>query len=799
MQLRSLAGGLAAWFLAAWFLAALLQPALAQDLNDAERNWIAAHGAVKVVLMPSVVPFYQVPKPGAPPSGYAIEMLDLVAQRTGLQLRYVHAASIDEGAAMLRDGRADMTPLIRMSSSRERLLSSPGELIPLDFVVVTRRDATELSSSRDFEGRRVAVVEGSVNDELMRAEFPLAQVVRFPTLREALIAVAEGRADLAPSTLQESVYIIESQLMANLHVRPMAGAARGSFGPGVVLTQPLLHSVLVKAIASVTPAERARIARRWLPEGRSTVLAAQALELTTAERAWVERAGQVRAGFDASFAPFTSAAALGAMEGLGADVLRAVAAKTGLRITDQSGGAFAEIYDAARSGRVNVIVGMARSAQRAADFYFVGPFSTVPTAMVMRSQDPRLWPEPDDMPAGSVGLLREHFLLPRLQLRKPGLRLVEYDSQLEVLEALAAGDVDAAIGNSVVVSRMIDAQFSGRLRLTGALRDADSELFFGVPRSDPQLARVLEQGLAALSPSEIAGFNQRWLFVSLQPGLRWIEVLRWTVPIGLGLLLLLWLTALANRRLKAAHVQVASERAQAVQATEARARFLAYLAHEIRGTVGGIAGGADLLLQPKPTMLAAPMLEAIRSSANGLHALLDTTLEHERSLVAGVTITPKAQALGAWWQETLAPLTLQAASKGLLLDAPAADARCALDFDGPRLAQVVWNLGGNAIKFSAQGRVRLACRWNAATQWLRIEVEDDGPGIAEPERAQLFEPYAQGDAGVRSGRGAGLGLAISKQIVDAMGGRIELAAGRERGSLFVVELPVRPASSGAVA
>lgn len=776
-----------------WLLAACAAGAWALDLTDAERAWLEGHGAVRVLLLPTAEPFYEAGHDGRAPGGFAIEMLERVAQRAGLKLQYVAASNVPDAMTMLRAGQADMTPVMRLSSERAKLFSVPGTLLPVDPVVVTRREATDAALQGDLAGQRVAVLAGGVNDEEMTAAYPVARIERFATLRDAFQAVADGRADLVPTTLQEAVYLIESRLLGNLIVRRLPAASRPVIGPGVRLQLPELHGILAKALETITPAERAELSRRWLPEGAATPFAGVQAMLTPAERAWVEKQGELKVGYDAAFAPFTQTGRLGGMEGLGADILRAVAGKTGLRIVAQQGGAFAEVYQAARRGEgVNVVLGMARTEQRSADFHFVGPFSSVATSMVMRTADRRRWTEPDDITRGRVGLLREHFLLPRLRLRNPGLQLVEMDSQAEVLRALADGEVDAAIGNSTVVGRLIEERFAGRLQVTGVVRDGNSELFFGVPRQHAELARVLDRGLAAMSPSELAELRQRWLFVQVQPGLRWSEVLLWAGPAGgalLGGMAVLWL---ANRRLREANAATRQAHGEALAATAARGRFLAYLAHELRGAAMGISSGASLLMRADNPVPPEQLLGAMKSSADGLLTLLETTLAYERSATSGLQLSPSDQVVSRWWQDTLAPMALRAREKGLefISEAPPDDLKAR--FDATRLAQVLANVVGNAVKFTDSGSVRVRGHWDAAARRLRVEVEDNGPGIPEEERPQLFQPYAQGAAGRSTATGAGLGLAITQQIVQAMQGSIEARAGRANGCLFVIDLPLEP-------
>jgi signal transduction histidine kinase len=574
------------------------------------------------------------------------------------------------------------------------------------------------------------------------AEFPNANFVHAATRLEAYRAIADGRADLAPGWLQDAVYTIEANLLANLRVRRLEGAAVASLGPAVTLREPVLSGILAKGIASLSASERADAARRWLPSGVDSPWVKGKPALTEAERAWVQRAGVIRLGYDEHFAPFTSRGALDTFNGLGADMVRLAADKVGLRVIAQKGGTFADVYDAALHGEIDVVVGMARTEARRADFEFIGPFSTSPTAMVMRSDDPRHWREPDDIRGGTLGLLREHFLIAQLHSRRPALHLVVFSSQDEVLHALDDGRIDAAIGNGVVVNQLIDERYAGRLNVTGVLRDGDSELYFGVPRSQPELARLLQKGLDAITPAEAAEVQRHWVFVSLQPGIKWRDILKWALPTGAAAVIGLALLVAANRRLRRAIAGEHAARELAEEATAARGRFLSYLAHELRGSLGGISSGATLLRDNADPALQERLTDAMKSSADGLQQLLETTLAHEHMMAAGVDLEPARVDLTPWWERMMAPLSLSAQAKGLELLDEGPVASVPLVFDPVRLAQALTNVIGNAIKFTPSGRVEVRGIWNVADRELEVHVADSGPGIAAADRAHLFVPYA---------------------------------------------------------
>ena len=778
-----------------WCLALLLGvagPASAQpELTVVERQWIAAHPVLHVVVVRDAEPLYSVGDGKSPPQGFGIDLLSAVARRAGLTLEYHAVDNVRQAMEDLAAGRADLTPMFAPSPERLKILSFPGTFVAGEQVIVSRSDVGDVSSAQNFAGRRVAIVDGTAIADRVVAEFPNANYVHTATRLEAYHAIADGRADLAPGWLQDAVYTIEANLLSNLRVKRSDGAAVSSFGPAVTLHQPVLSGILAKGIASLSVAERSDAARRWLPSGVDSAWVTGKATLTEAERAWVQREGAIRLGYDEHFAPFTSRGALDTFNGLGADMVRLAADKVGLRVIAQKGGTFADVYDAARNGQIDVVVGMARTEARRADFEFIGPFFTSPTAMVMRSDDPRSWSEPDDIRGGTLGLLREHFLIAQLHSRRPALRMVVFASQDDVLRALDDGRVDAAIGNGVVVNQLIDERYAGRLHVTGVLHDGDSELYFGVPHAQPELARLLQKGLDAITPSEAAELQRHWVFVSLQPGLKWRDVLQWALPTVAIAALGLALLTVTNRRLRRANAAEHAARETAEEATAARGRFLTYLAHELRGTLGGISSGAALLRDNADPAIQSRLTDAMQSSADGLQQLLETTLAHERMMAAGVDLSPGRVELEPWWGQMMAPLRLSAQAKGLELVDEGPQARAPLYFDAVRLAQALTNVIGNAIKFTPSGRVDVRGIWNVADGELEVHVADSGPGITGADRAQLFVPYAQGEAGRSANRGAGLGLSIAREILRAMGGQLTLAPAAARGAEFVIRVPLQ--------
>ena len=786
-HLRVWLRGLLLWGLLAWTGIATAQ---SLALSSPERAWIAANPTLRLGVSHEYPPYYFVPPAPARPHGFIVEMIDLWGERLGMKVEITRFATQDDAVRALQTGQIDMVPFALPPSGQAEsaLLTLP--VFAGNQVLVARRDLPDISATDNFGEYRVAAVEGTPAAALLASRFPQAKVVLFPGPEQALRAVASGTADLFVGYQQVVVYHIEKLLLANLVIRRNLGPGSVPIGPAVRRDAVQLRGVLAHAVDSVTAADRSALAARWLPASTLSALAGDMALLTPAERDWVERHGRIRVGFDANFSPITSIGDLADPQGMGIDYLRLVANKTGLLIQRETGGPFADIYAQGVAGELDVVVGMVRTPQRRADYEFVGPFSRVPTAIVMRDDDAHLLTDPREFGNRKVALLKQHFLIPELMARHPGIQLVELDRQDQVLTALAEGAADVALGNVKVVNELIERRFGGTLRITGTVAGGDSELYFGVRRGQPELTQILRKGLDAVSDTESTAIAQRWLVVNVQPGLPWRKLLGWGGPVLLALLVGMALLWRSNRKMAQARAIEARGRRLAEDSAASRGRFLAYLSHELRGTMGAVASGAEMAKTQQDPAFHDRLLDAMAESMRGLGQVLETTLAFEQTLAKPIQLQPEAVSLSVLWTRMVAPGALAAHQKNLAFDARYEAGDETVLVDGPRLQQVVTNLLHNAVKFTARGSVSVVGRWVGEGALFEIAVSDSGPGMSALELGHIFEPYAQGVAGERLGQGVGLGLAISRQIVGAMRGTLDGHSEPGQGSTFVVRIPL---------
>jgi signal transduction histidine kinase len=252
--------------------------------------------------------------------------------------------------------------------------------------------------------------------------------------------------------------------------------------------------------------------------------------------------------------------------------------------------------------------------------------------------------------------------------------------------------------------------------------------------------------------------------------------------------------------------------AEARQLAKQRSGFLAQMSHELRTPLSGILGFAQILQREQGlNALQTRGLKIIHESGEHLLALINDILDLARIDAAKLELVPTEVKLGSFMQVVCDIIRVKADEKGLQFDyLPGGELPGTVTVDHMRLRQVLLNLLSNAVKFTDHGRVRLivtpvapstAGAPGADITRLRFEVVDEGIGLSDTQQARLFRPFEQvGELKRRSG-GTGLGLAISQQLVQLMGGQIQLRSRPGAGSSFwfEIDVPTPPAPPPALA
>ena len=229
------------------------------------------------------------------------------------------------------------------------------------------------------------------------------------------------------------------------------------------------------------------------------------------------------------------------------------------------------------------------------------------------------------------------------------------------------------------------------------------------------------------------------------------------------------------------------------RASTFKSQFLANMSHELRTPLNAIIGFSELMVDgavPRDSEQATEFLNDILNSGRHLLQLINDVLDLSKVEAGRLDFSPTPVKLSSVVREVLAILRTLSVKKRIHIETAIEGDVDDVTLDPARLKQVLYNYLSNAIKFTPEsGKVWVRARNAALPGRFRIEVEDTGPGIPASELERLFVEFQQTASGVKSGSGTGLGLALTKRLVEAQGGNVGVSTTVGQGSVFFAVLP----------
>ncbi|MGD9333149.1 MAG: transporter substrate-binding domain-containing protein, partial [Desulfobacterales bacterium] len=532
-----------------------ISPELAVLLSDRELAYLAGNEGLRVYNQNAWAPFNFNAEGTA--RGFSIDYMQLLAEKSGLEISFVNGPGWQEALEMMRSDRLDVMLNMARDPQGEAYLTFTAPYIELIPALYTRNDFPAVTSVEDLYGKRLAAAPGFFAHDMFEAH-PQIEVVPVADTVEAARAVSIGQADALVSFMPVMDAIIDRIQITNLKVGGDLGIGDGTPIPlriAVRKTLDLLPAILDKAMALVSYQESDSLRERWLQTADG---APREVRLRQEEQDWLAAHQAIRLGVDPSWPPFELTDASGVYAGIASDYVALLNARLGTAMAPVEGLSWSAVLAGVQNGSIDVIPCIARSPAREKYLLFTKPYLRFQSVIVTRKEAPFL-SGLGDLSDREVGVIKGYVTQEIIERDYPDIRVKTFANVEEGLRALAQDKVIAFVDNLASITYTIKMMGLEEVRVA-ATTNYSYDLAFGVRKDWPELVPILEKGLAAIGKVERAKIHDRWVNVVIERAVDWEYVQRVVLIVVLLAGMLVGFILLWNRRL--AHEIVERKRAE---------------------------------------------------------------------------------------------------------------------------------------------------------------------------------------------------------------------------------------------
>ena len=718
--------------------------------------------------------------------GAGYEYLQKISYITGWRYEYVYA-SFKECLDMLADGEIDILGSVSYTPERAESIDYSTYAAGTErYWIYTREDHMNLTEGdlKQKNGCRIGVAEGSYQKELLGKWLDSNQI-------QAETVVCKGYDEMIEKLdADELDALVVPELSVNSDFIAIANIGASDCYFGVSKSRPDLLKELNSAqeeINNTEPDYSSELYARY--EGKAVINYA----LNKEEKQWLDaHENTIRVGYLKDNLPFCGEEN-GKLTGILGTVLDTVQGKYEITIKAVPCSTGVEMNEALQTGEIDIAGPIIR------DFYTQEQFQVVLTDAIFDITPVVIYKGNEYSNSLSTIAATETSLYSGLMvsLLFQDAEIIQYDTQEECLEAVADGKVGATVIPSSKINLLNESPLTQSLSFAEMAKRQELGMF--TTRENRRAATIInkaiEQSSNILNGVVLAQNAVSEKEMTLQDVLAEYADLAIGVSFVVIFVLLLLVYSLSVSRKK--QMEALKEAQDANAANIAKTTFLNHMSHDIRTPMNAIVGFTDIAMKRKPDKEVEDCLKKIRQSSEYLMTLINDVLDISRIESGKLEYKPVLVDLRDMTDTVLSIARGYMENRDLNFSVSREELKNPYVIaDELRIREVLLNIISNAVKFTKDGGSISFVAENCPGKdehhlIVRYRISDTGIGMSEEFQTRIFDEFSQENNGARTSyKGTGLGMAIAKQYVDLMGGKIEVSSRQGVGSAFTVEIPL---------
>ena len=766
-------------------------------LTKKEKKWLREYQTVRVSNEKGWAPFDY--NEDGVEKGISIDILKLIADKTGIKFDFI-TGSWSEVYEKFKDKKIDIIhPLIK-NKEREGFTLFTKPHIQLNNVLIIRNTEDNIKSLKDLEGKRLAIAKGWANHEMLVKNYPKIKFIEVSGTVDGLNAVAQNRADAYTDAMTTVEYNIKKNFMANLKIIYESSSIKElgimKLHIGVRNDWSVLHGIVKKALNSISPKEMEDIYKKYgLSFGKGEE---KKIFLNEGEQNWLlKNESKVKMCIDPNWMPFEKIDKNGKYIGMGSEYMSLFQKRLGYPIELVTTQSWSESLEKVKAKECDILPLAMYTEDRSKYLNFTSPYVKFPF-VIATAKDELYIEKLDDVLDKKLGIVKDYAYINILREKYPDINLVEVKNikdglaKVESKEIFGFIDAVATIGYEIQNSDFVDIKISGK---TGD----NWELSIGVRKDSKELLSIFQKLVNSISESETRAINSKWISIKFEHGFDY--TLLWKVLFGVFIIIFLFIYW--NRKLSSINSELSKEiilrkkaEVEAEEANKAKSMFLANMSHEIRTPINAISGMIYLALRTDLNPTQQNYLNKAQNASTSLLTIINDILDFSKIEAGKVDLEKIEFKLEDIFKRLNDVVGIKVQEKKLefLIKSDSEIPRYLIG-DPLRIGQILLNLVNNSVKFTNDGEIIITqklLKQNKNDISIMFCVKDSGIGMTDEQKQNLFQEFTQADSSTtRKYGGTGLGLTISKKLVDLMSGRIWVEDSKvDIGSTFCFTIKV---------